>query len=131
MYIAKIPGTKYVCSLESDKGQWFLRLKLGDVTEAEVPVTQMNKRALHSNLGELFEKVNLSINSFQHDIIHKEITSQITHLLTRDAEETAEKPKNQEGKDPRIDKLLKKVDNLEETLSTLEERVNRMENLSS
>ncbi|MHA2248712.1 MAG: hypothetical protein ACXAD7_00045 [Candidatus Kariarchaeaceae archaeon] len=131
MYIAKIAGSRYLVSLESDQGQWFLRMKLDDVVEAEVGVTHMTKRALHTNLGTLFGKVNVQVNSFQHDLLHKEIVAQITHLLARDQEEGVPTIVAEPLEDPRVGELMKRVEKLEATIDTLEERIGRVENLSS
>ena len=117
MYIAKIAGSRYVTSLENVQGQWYLRMKLDDVVEAQVPVTHMTKRALHANMGTLFSKVNVVINSFQHDLLHKEIVAQINHLLTPGEGEVNQDAEPQELKeDPRIAPLEAKVSELEDTI---------------
>ncbi len=131
MYVAKIGGSRYVVSLESDQGQWFLRMKLDDVTEAEVPVTHMTKRALHTNIGTLFGRVNLQINSFQHDLLHKEIVGQITHLLASDGKEDVSTVSSEPEEDPRVDNLLEKVEQLEQNIKSLQDRVSRIEQLST
>ena len=132
MYSAKIPGTKYLASLESVRGQWCVRLKLDDVVEAEEDVPQLNKRTIHSSLGNLFRKVNLPINSFQHDLITNEITDQISHLTSPTQSEGAKEWVSDAPKeDPRVDELLAKLDVLESHLKTLEERIERIEALKS
>ncbi len=131
MYLSKIAGTKLVCALENDQGQWYLRIKLGNSVEAEVPVTHMTKRAILANLQTVFMAANVPINDFQLNLIHKDLTSQISHLLAKDGKESKEEKKELEEKkeDPRIDNLLDKIDKLEKTIKTLEERIERVENL--
>lgn len=131
MYIAKIAGSRYVTSLENVQGQWYLRMKLDDVVEAEVPVTHMTKRALHANMGTLFSKVNVVINSFQHDLLHKEIVAQINHLLTSSEGEDSPDTTPQEPKDdPRVASLEAKIAELENSLSTINDRLDRLESLN-
>ena len=131
MYIAKIAGSRYVTSLENVQGQWYLRMKLDDVVEAEVPVTHMTKRALHANMGTLFSKVNVVINSFQHDLLHKEIVAQINHLLTSSEGEASTDTTPQEPKDdPRVASLEAKIAELENSLSTINDRLDRLESLN-
>ena len=131
MYIAKIAGSRYVTSLENVQGQWYLRMKLDDVVEAEVPVTHMTKRALHANMGTLFSKVNVVINSFQHDLLHKEIVAQIKQLLTHDEGEASQDTTPQEHKeDPRVASLEAKIAELENSLSTINDRLDRLESLN-
>jgi len=134
MYIAKIPGTKYITSLESQGGQWFLRLKLDDVVEAEEDIDQLSKRAIHSNLEKLFKQVGLQVNNFQVDLIHKELVAQISHLLLQEQHQTT-KPQPVDGEtsnkqDPRVDTLLNRIAELEKMVKTLSDRVERMETLS-
>ena len=130
MYIAKIAGSRYVTSLENVQGQWYLRMKLDEVVEAQVPVTHMTKRALHANMGTLFSKVNVVINSFQHDLLHKEIVAQINHLLTPGEGEASQDVTPQEPKeDPRVTALEAKVSELESALSIINDRLDRLEQL--
>ncbi|MDH5401650.1 MAG: hypothetical protein OEZ01_15645 [Candidatus Heimdallarchaeota archaeon] len=131
MYSAKVQGTKYNCSLENDNSQWYVRIKLGDVVEGEVQVTHMTKRAIHGNLGSLFQKVNLNVNSFQHDMIHKEIVSQAIHLMAKEGKGEEATTHDEPYVDPRIDGLVDKVTKLEKTVSELLDRVNRLEALSN
>ena len=133
MYTAKIPGTKYMTSLETQGGQWYLRLKLDDSIESELEV-EINGRAIKNKLGELFETVSLQINSFQVDLIHKELLSQIQHLLIQMEQNRTEPNQvitDETRYDPRVDALFDKIDKLETTLSTLNDRLERMESLTS
>lgn len=134
MYVSKIPGTKYHVSLESENGVWFLRLKLDEVVEAEEEVKQMNSKMLNDNLGSLIRQVNLPINSFQQDLIYKDIESQITHLLLQEDSPASdfsttsdESPKY----DPRVDELLDRLNSLEGRIQTLIDRMDRLEALSN
>jgi len=134
MYIAKIPGTKYITSLESKGGQWYLKLKLDDVTEAEEEIDQISKRSIRAHLNDLFDQVSLNINSFQIDLIHKELLSQISHLLLQDQHnqkhETTTKNDDSPKYDPRVDKLFEVIDKLESQVQVLSDRVERMEALT-
>lgn len=134
MYIAKIPGTKYITSLESQGGNWYLRLKLDGVVEAEEEIDQLGKKSIHKHLNQLFDQVSLQINSFQVDLIHKELVAQIAHLLTQDQQssKSAKSSTSDDGPryDPRVDPLLDRIEKLENLVSTLKDRVERMESLS-
>jgi hypothetical protein len=93
-------------------------------------VSSDETRALHTNLGTLFTKVNVQINSFQHDLLHKEIVNQITHLLARDPDDPASGDAMEDREDPRVDELLSRISKLEETIMTIEDRLSRIERLS-
>ena len=131
MYVTKISGTKLSCALENDNSQWMLRIKLGDITEAEVPVTHMTKRALKSNLETAIENINLSIHDFQIDLIHKDLVGQIGHLLSKDRDDTQMDMATEVvvADDPRVDQLVSKVETLEQMIKVLEERISRIESM--
>ena len=131
MYVAKIPGTKYLTSLESQGGQWFLRLKLDGVVEAEEDLDQLNRRNIQNHLRDLFKQISLQINSFQIDLILKELLVQVEHLLLQEQTMMSSKEKleatNSPKYDPRVDLLYNRIEELETLVQTLTDRVERME----
>ena len=133
MYAVKISGTKLSCVLENESGQWMLRIKLEEITEAEMAVTRFDRKNLLSNLESLLETINLSINDFQIKLIHKELVSQIAHLLSQDPDDKSAKDAGDAAAvdDPRFSQLLSKITKLEKIISELEERISRVEGLMS
>ncbi len=133
MYAVKISGTKLSCVLENESGQWMLRIKLEEITEAEMAVTRFDRKNLLSNLESLLETINLSINDFQIKLIHKELVSQIAHLLSQDPDDKSTKDAGDAAAvdDPRFNQLLSKITKLEKIISELEERMSRIEGMMS
>ena len=133
MYAVKISGTKLSCVLENESGQWMLRIKLEEITEAEMAVTRFDRKNLLSNLESLLETINLSINDFQIKLIHKELVSQIAHLLSQDPDDKSAKDAGDAAAvdDPRFSQLLSKITKLEKIISELEERMSRIEGMMS
>ncbi|MFV2014569.1 MAG: hypothetical protein ACC656_04020, partial [Candidatus Heimdallarchaeota archaeon] len=101
-----------------------------DVVEAETVIPNLTKRSIHKSLGELFDKVNIVVNSFQYELIHKELIDQVDHLLTSPdtaLHSTASSPQNM--KDPTVEKLEDKIANLEKALDLVNNRLERLEEL--
>ena len=133
MYAVKISGTKLSCVLENESGQWMLRIKLEEITEAEMAVTRFDRKNLLSNLESLLETINLNINDFQIKLIHKDLVSQIAHLLSQDPDDKSAMDTGDvaAADDPRFDQLLSKITKLEKIISELEARISRIEGLMS
>ncbi len=133
MYAVKISGTKLSCVLENESGQWMLRIKLEAITEAEMAVTRFDRKNLLSNLETLLETINLNINDFQIKLIHKELVSQIAHLLSQDpdVQSASDTGDAVAADDPRFGQLLSKITKLEKIISELEDRVSRVEGMMS
>lgn len=130
MYTAKIAGSRYITSLEQEMGKWFLRIKLDDIVEGELVLPYLTKRSIHKGLGDIFDKVSVVVNSFQYELIHKELLEQVDHLLsTADTQDTASAPSVQDMKDPTVEKLESKIASLEKTLDLVNDRLARLEEL--
>lgn len=128
MYSAKIKGSRYICVLETDNNQWYIKLKLDDVVEAEVPITHMTEISLKDKMGEVFKMVNFQIHSFQLDLVHQEIIDQIPHLLGASETEKRNLITGEEEGD--ISDLVGRVRALERTVKALEDRLERVELLT-
>lgn len=130
MYTAKIAGSRYIVILDQELGKWLLRIKLDDVVEGELALPYLTKRSIHKSLGEIFDQVSVVVNSFQYELIHKELLEQVEHLLsTADTESTSTISSPQNMKDPTIDNLESKIDSLEKTLDLVNDRLERLEEL--
>jgi hypothetical protein len=131
MYAVKISGTKLSCVLENESGQWMLRIKLEEITEAEMAVTRFDRKNLLSNLESLLEDINININDFQIKLIHKDLVSQIAHLLSQDPDDKTAMDVGDAAAvdDPRFGQLLSKITKLEKTISELEARISRIEGM--
>lgn len=130
MYTAKIAGSRYIVLLDQELGKWILRIKLDDVVEGELVLPYLTKRSIHKSLGEIFDQVSVVVNSFQYELIHKELLEQVEHLLsTAETESTSPTTSPQNMKDPTIDLLESKIASLEKTLDLVNDRLGRLEEL--
>ncbi|MCE7735421.1 MAG: hypothetical protein GPJ54_11125 [Candidatus Heimdallarchaeota archaeon] len=130
MYTAKIAGSRYITTLEQEMGKWLLRIKLDDVVEAELALPYLTKRSIHKGLGEIFNKVNVVVNSFQYELIHKELLEQVDHLLSTNETEGGSTATNvQNTRDPIVENLESKIASLEKTLDLVNDRLERLEEL--
>lgn len=108
-----------------------LRIKLEEITEAEMAVTRFDRKNLLSNLESLLETINININDFQIKLIHKDLVSQIAHLLSQDPDDKTAMDTGDAAAadDPRFGQLLNKITKLEKIISELEARISRVESM--
>ncbi len=119
----KVPGTRYVCALETFQGQWFLRLKLSDHIEAEMPLYKLSKRTIHEGIGALLAQNQISVNELIHESLTNQIVSKLGPLLKDD---------KLKGKGAHFDtdtkmELEERILQLEQRIVSLEEKIEELE----
>lgn len=129
LYNAKVQGSRYICVLETESNQWYFRLKLDDVSEAEIPVTQMTDHGIKENIKDLFKMVQFQIHDFQLKLIQTTILNQIRHLMTN--KKKGSSVTAGDNSDPLTSDLITKIDKIQKTLESFEARLERLEQLTS
>ena len=122
----KIPGTRYVCALETFQGQWFLRLKLAGHIEAEMPLYKLSKRTIHEGIGALLAQNQISVNELIHESLTNQIVSKLGPLLKDDKLSGRGEQIDSETKmalEERILQLEQRVVSLEEKIKELEKKI--------
>ena len=121
-YEAKIPGTRYICYLERDQDQWFLRLKLMGHLEAEIPLPHLTKRNISEGVGSLLAQTNQEVNEFIKNNITKELTRQLGPLLNSEGLKEKQIKSGEEVGDV-ITAIINKLEALEERVEKLEKKL--------
>ena len=120
---AKVPGTRYICALETFQGQWFLRLKLADHIEAEMPLYKLSRRTIHEGIGALLAQQQIPVNELIHESLTHQIVSQLGPLLKDDRRGAAAQEPSTDLKNDFEERILQ----LEKRITTLEERIEALE----
>lgn len=129
MHKFKIPGAKYYLSLEEDQNQYWLRIRLAELSDAiedEVPITHLDNKAIRNNIKELLVSVNLNLNDLQIDLIHKNVTDKITELLDKEPEDIPFNPAI--ISDSQVDEIINRLDTIEKRIRKLEIEISEKEN---
>lgn len=122
-----IPESKFILSLEDEENQWWLRLRINNAVEEEIPLTHLEKKTLRNNIQEVLDAAHVNLNELQINMLQENIWKFIQGKL--ESQKQSKKKVFGTIEDPRYNELVNRLDKLSEEIEELTDKISEQEKL--